>query len=386
MGHPAQSLWPLTGEEYRPLLPSQETSLRILTMALSPLDYRKWRRKPWYWRLFKAFKVSRGQHEPGGAPQGGDFAVGLGAGHGDLAGCPSWMSPCQVPVELVLLLTVPVVDPDKDDLNWRRPLNCLHILTSPLLCVLTLKSGACKSLGQSQLPGGDRTEMASKALGTAGALQSWLPIVGRRDGQGRAKLSLQLDTHSQGWRTWASLHPGTGENGAGLACLGKLRHRGEQLCLVALTDKALPPTSSLVGSCPSLSDASSTHYVQMGCTRSRASSQSGDWSHWLPLPWPSSSSSPRAMRSHPSITVYVRCPPALNTHQRPAQPAPDWAEGPGAEQKLDLSPKSPGGTPGGVQGPVGCTGDQVAPLSVRCLPSLGFWPVPCGSMLRPRSW
>lgn len=91
------------GEEYRPLLPSQETSLRILTTALSPLDYRKWRRKPWYWRLFKAFKV---------------------------------------PVELVLLLTVPIVDPDKDDLNWKRPLNCLHILTSPLLCVLTLKSGA----------------------------------------------------------------------------------------------------------------------------------------------------------------------------------------------------------------------------------------------------
>ncbi|XP_068065031.1 mitochondrial sodium/calcium exchanger protein [Anomalospiza imberbis] len=91
------------GEEYRPLLPSRETSLRILTSALSPLDYHKWRRKPWYWRLFKAFKV---------------------------------------PVELLLLLTVPVVDPDKDDLNWRRPLNCLHILTSPLLCVLTLKSGA----------------------------------------------------------------------------------------------------------------------------------------------------------------------------------------------------------------------------------------------------
>ncbi|XP_066187445.1 mitochondrial sodium/calcium exchanger protein isoform X1 [Sylvia atricapilla] len=91
------------GEEYRPLLPSQEPSLRILTAALSPLDYRKWRRKPWYWRLFKAFKV---------------------------------------PVELVLLLTVPVVDPDKDDRNWKRPLNCLHILTSPLLCVLTLKSGA----------------------------------------------------------------------------------------------------------------------------------------------------------------------------------------------------------------------------------------------------
>ncbi|NWW89661.1 NCLX protein, partial [Rhynochetos jubatus] len=90
------------GEEYQPLLPSRETSLRILTAALSPLDYLKWRRKPWYWRLFKVFKV---------------------------------------PVELVLLLTVPVVDPDKDDLNWKRPLNCLHVLTSPLLCILTLKSG-----------------------------------------------------------------------------------------------------------------------------------------------------------------------------------------------------------------------------------------------------
>lgn len=95
-------------------------------------------------------------------------------------------------MELVLLLTVPVVDPDKDDLNWKRPLNCLHILTSPLLCVLTLKSGACKSLGQSQLPEGDRTEMATKSLGTAGAFRNWLPIVGRGDGRGRAKLCLQL--------------------------------------------------------------------------------------------------------------------------------------------------------------------------------------------------
>ncbi|NXN71551.1 NCLX protein, partial [Himantopus himantopus] len=64
-------------------------------------------------------------------------------------GVPFWGSPIpahgcssQVPVELVLLLTVPVVDPDKEDLNWKRPLNCLHVLTSPLLCILTLKSGA----------------------------------------------------------------------------------------------------------------------------------------------------------------------------------------------------------------------------------------------------
>ncbi|POI30539.1 hypothetical protein CIB84_005711 [Bambusicola thoracicus] len=91
------------GEEYRPLLPYHETSLHILSTALSPLDKLKWRRKPWYWRLFKVLKV---------------------------------------PVELVLLLTVPVVDPDKDDLNWKRPLNCLHIVTGPLLCIFTLKSGA----------------------------------------------------------------------------------------------------------------------------------------------------------------------------------------------------------------------------------------------------
>lgn len=95
---PTQPLWPPTGEEYRPLLPSRETSLRILTTALSPLDYRKWRRKPWYWRLFKAFKVSSGdtsqEEPPKGHPcpcwplglclpgDGGTGAVGLGAGHG----------------------------------------------------------------------------------------------------------------------------------------------------------------------------------------------------------------------------------------------------------------------------------------------------------------
>ncbi|NXD11177.1 NCLX protein, partial [Nothocercus nigrocapillus] len=91
------------GEEYRPLLPYQESSLRVLAAALSPVDCRKWRRKPWYRRLFKVLKV---------------------------------------PVELLLLLTVPVVDPDKEDLNWKRPLNCLHVVTGPLLCILTLKSGA----------------------------------------------------------------------------------------------------------------------------------------------------------------------------------------------------------------------------------------------------
>lgn len=83
---------------------------------------------------------------------GGGTGPGAPPGVSRFGGPPSLLmaqtrTSSQVPVELVLLLTVPVVDPDKDDLNWKRPLNCLHILTSPLLCILTLKSGACKSLG-----------------------------------------------------------------------------------------------------------------------------------------------------------------------------------------------------------------------------------------------
>ncbi|XP_042297434.1 mitochondrial sodium/calcium exchanger protein isoform X2 [Sceloporus undulatus] len=90
------------GEEYQPLLPSEESTFQILTQSLNPLDYRKWRRKPCYWRLMKA---------------------------------------CKLPIELVMLLTVPIVDPDREDQNWKRPLNCLHLITGPLICVLTLKSG-----------------------------------------------------------------------------------------------------------------------------------------------------------------------------------------------------------------------------------------------------
>ncbi|KAM3826234.1 mitochondrial sodium/calcium exchanger protein [Vipera latastei] len=89
-------------EEYQLLLPSEETTFQILTQSINPLDYRKWRRKPCYWKLFKV---------------------------------------CKLPVELVLLLTVPTVDPDRDDQNWKRPLNCLHLITGPLVCILTLKSG-----------------------------------------------------------------------------------------------------------------------------------------------------------------------------------------------------------------------------------------------------
>uniref|UniRef100_A0A8D2IYJ2 Solute carrier family 8 member B1 n=1 Tax=Varanus komodoensis TaxID=61221 RepID=A0A8D2IYJ2_VARKO len=91
------------GEEYQLLLPSQESTLQILTHSMNPLDYRKWRRKSCHWRMLKA---------------------------------------CKLPVEVVLLLTVPIVDPDREDQNWKRPLNCLHLITGPLVCILTLKSGA----------------------------------------------------------------------------------------------------------------------------------------------------------------------------------------------------------------------------------------------------
>ncbi|ELK15483.1 Sodium/potassium/calcium exchanger 6 [Pteropus alecto] len=90
-------------EEYQPLLLCQETTPQILVRALNPVDYRKWRNKPTYWRVLKVFKL---------------------------------------PVEFLLLLTVPLVDPDKEDRNWKRPLNCLHLVISPLVLVLTLQSGA----------------------------------------------------------------------------------------------------------------------------------------------------------------------------------------------------------------------------------------------------
>ncbi|XP_058387467.1 mitochondrial sodium/calcium exchanger protein [Diceros bicornis minor] len=91
------------GEEYRPLLFYEETTAQILVQALNPLDYRRWRNKSASWRALKVFKL---------------------------------------PVEFLLLLTVPVMDPDKEDGNWKRPLNCLHLVISPLVLVLTLQSGA----------------------------------------------------------------------------------------------------------------------------------------------------------------------------------------------------------------------------------------------------
>ncbi|KAG8596738.1 hypothetical protein GDO81_002037 [Engystomops pustulosus] len=91
------------GDEYQPLLPLQQSIWQILCNGINPIDSRKWRQKRWHWKILKVFKV---------------------------------------PVEILLLLCVPVVDPDKEDHNWQRPLNCLHVTTSPLLCLFCLHSGA----------------------------------------------------------------------------------------------------------------------------------------------------------------------------------------------------------------------------------------------------
>lgn len=88
--------------EYRPLLPYSESTSRILLSSLNPMDNRKWRRKSWTWRVLKLLKT---------------------------------------PLEVLLLLCIPVVDPDKEDRNWRRPLNCLHLIIAPLVCVFAFQSG-----------------------------------------------------------------------------------------------------------------------------------------------------------------------------------------------------------------------------------------------------
>ncbi|XP_076147572.1 mitochondrial sodium/calcium exchanger protein isoform X1 [Alosa pseudoharengus] len=89
-------------DEYQPLLPHTLTTSQIFLGSVKPVDSRKWRRKSWGWRLLKVVKI---------------------------------------PLEVLLLLTVPVVDPDKEDHNWNRPLNSLHIVTGPLVCILTFNAG-----------------------------------------------------------------------------------------------------------------------------------------------------------------------------------------------------------------------------------------------------
>lgn len=49
----------VSDSEYRPLLPYTESTRQILLSSLNPVDSRKWRRKPWSWRVFKVLKVCR---------------------------------------------------------------------------------------------------------------------------------------------------------------------------------------------------------------------------------------------------------------------------------------------------------------------------------------
>uniref|UniRef100_A0A8C1U5W5 Solute carrier family 8 member B1 n=1 Tax=Cyprinus carpio TaxID=7962 RepID=A0A8C1U5W5_CYPCA len=88
--------------EYEPLLPYTQSTAQIFLNAINPVDSRTWRRQHWSAKVLTMIKV---------------------------------------PVEVLLLLTVPVVDADKEDHNWNRPLNSLHIITGPLVCVLTFQSG-----------------------------------------------------------------------------------------------------------------------------------------------------------------------------------------------------------------------------------------------------
>ncbi|KAG2471108.1 mitochondrial sodium/calcium exchanger protein isoform X3 [Polypterus senegalus] len=88
--------------EYQPLLPYTESTVQSFLSSINPLDIRKWRRRKWYQKVIKVIKL---------------------------------------PMEFILLLTVPVVDPDKEDHNWKRPLNCVHLITGPLTCIMTFKAG-----------------------------------------------------------------------------------------------------------------------------------------------------------------------------------------------------------------------------------------------------
>ena len=80
-------------------------------------------------------------------------------------------------MEFLLLLTVPVVDPDKEDGNWKRPLNCLHLAISPLVLVLTLQSGACEyplpQAGPPSSPPHSRVFFATVPPGPEPAAESW---------------------------------------------------------------------------------------------------------------------------------------------------------------------------------------------------------------------
>lgn len=140
--------WPVTKRacisetEYRPLLPNSASTGHILLSSINPIDSRKWRRKSWSWRVFKVIKVGVCLWDKSHSIKTTklkSLRYFLSINVVAFVSCTH-----QVPTEVLLLLCIPVVDPDKEDKNWRRPLNCLHLITAPLVCLLTFQSGQCK--------------------------------------------------------------------------------------------------------------------------------------------------------------------------------------------------------------------------------------------------
>ncbi|XP_078410185.1 mitochondrial sodium/calcium exchanger protein isoform X1 [Cetorhinus maximus] len=91
--------------EYQPLIRTEESksTKSILLDSLNPIDFQKWRRNRLPWNIFKCLTL---------------------------------------PIEFLLLICIPVVDSSQEDRNWKRPLNCLQIVTGSLACIFTLKSGS----------------------------------------------------------------------------------------------------------------------------------------------------------------------------------------------------------------------------------------------------
>lgn len=134
------------GTEYGILFPNSTSTAHILLSSLNPLDSRKWRRKPWSWRAFKVIKVGlyvcvspkcEIKSISGAKLQGLRYSTIVN-------GVALVFSTRQIPIEVLLLLCIPVVDPDKEDKNWRRPLNCLQLVTAPIACVFAFQSGQCE--------------------------------------------------------------------------------------------------------------------------------------------------------------------------------------------------------------------------------------------------
>ncbi|XP_048467468.1 mitochondrial sodium/calcium exchanger protein isoform X2 [Rhincodon typus] len=90
--------------EYQPLIGTEESksTKSILLDSINPIDFQKWRRKRLPWKIFTCLML---------------------------------------PIEFFLLICIPVVDSDQEDHNWKRPLNCLQIVTGSLVCIFAFKSG-----------------------------------------------------------------------------------------------------------------------------------------------------------------------------------------------------------------------------------------------------